>query len=133
MSHITDPIADLFARLKNGLSRQHKSITVPASSLKKSILDVLVAEGYLLGVTESANERGHKQFDIELKYYQGKPVITDITRISKPGRREYTQAANIPMVSNGLGVTLISTSKGVVSDTKARELNVGGEVLGQVF
>jgi small subunit ribosomal protein S8 len=133
MANLTDPIADLFARLKNGLSRQHKSITVPASSVKKAILDVLVAEGYLLSVAESADKRGHKQFDIELKYYNGKPVITDITRISKPGRREYTQAVNIPLVSNGLGVTLISTSKGVVSDTKARELNVGGEVLGKVF
>lgn len=133
MAHMTDPIADLFARLKNAQAQRHRSVSVPASNIKKAILDVLQSEGYINGITESVDAAGHKQLDVELKYYQGQPVISRLSRVSKPGRRIYSQAQEIPMVSNGLGVTIVSTSKGVLSDTKARELNVGGEVLGQVF
>jgi len=133
MSHMTDPISDMFARLKNAQGQRHKSVTLPASSLKKAILDVLVSEGYINGVTETTDDQGHKHLEVELKYHQGQPVISRLTRVSKPGRRIYSPAQEIPMVANGLGVTIISTSKGVLSDTKARELNVGGEVLGQVF
>lgn len=133
MSHMTDPIADLFARLKNAQGQRHRNVVVPASNIKKSILDVLQAEGYINGVTETTDEAGHKQLDVELKYYMGQPVINRLSRVSKPGRRIYSQAQEIPMVSNGLGVTIVSTSKGVMSDTKARELNVGGEILGQIF
>lgn len=133
MSHMTDPIADLFARLKNAQGQRHRSLTVPASKLKQAILAVLQSEGYINGVTETTDAKGHKQLEVELKYYQGQPVITRLKRVSTPGRRVYSQAQEIPMVSNGLGVTIVSTSKGVLSDTKARELNVGGEVLGQVF
>jgi small subunit ribosomal protein S8 len=133
MSVVTDPIADLFARLRNSLSQHHRTVRVPASNIKKAVLDVLVAEGYLNAITETADARGHKEFEVELKYHQGMPVITKLARVSSPGRRVYSPAQEIPMVSNGLGVTIVSTSKGLMSDAKARELNVGGEIIGQVF
>ena len=128
---MTDPISDMFARLKNGLKQHHKQVSVPASSMKKAVLDVLVAEGYLTGWTET-EEAGHKHIVVDLKYYHGQPVIASLSRVSKPGRRVYSSKAEIPMVKNGLGITIVSTSKGVMSDTKARELNVGGEVIGLV-
>lgn len=130
---MTDPIADMFARLKNGLKQHHVNITVPASSMKKAVLDVLVAEGYLNGWSEEDDAAGHKQIKVDLKYFQGNPVITKLSRVSKPGRRVYSASTELPKVANGLGVTIVSTSKGVMTDTKARELNVGGEVIGQVM
>ncbi|MFZ2587378.1 MAG: 30S ribosomal protein S8 [Alphaproteobacteria bacterium] len=130
---MTDPISDMFARLKNGLKQHHKQVLVPASSMKKAVLDVLVAEGYLTGWTEQDDaQTGHKQIVVDLKYHQGQPVIIQLSRVSKPGRRVYSSKAEIPLVKNGLGITIVSTSKGVMSDTKARELNVGGEVIGLV-
>lgn len=128
---MTDPISDMFARLKNALKQHHTQVKVPSSKLKKAVLDVLVAEGYLNGWSE-ADDNGHKQIVVDLKYYQGQPVIVQLDRVSKPGRRQYSASKEIPMVRNGLGITIVSTSKGVMSDTKARELNVGGEVIGQV-
>ena len=129
---MTDPIADMFARLKNGLKQRHTQIKVPSSTLKKAVLDVLVAEGYLNGWNEADDTDGHKEIIVDLKYFQGQPVIANLNRVSTPGRRVYTASKEIPMVKNGLGITIVSTSKGVMSDTKARELNVGGEVIGLV-
>lgn len=128
---MTDPISDMFARLKNGLKQHHTQVKVPSSKLKKAVLDVLVAEGYLNGWNET-EDAGHKNIVIDLKYYQGQPVIAELKRVSSPGRRVYSASSDIPMVRNGLGITIVSTSKGVMSDTKAREMNVGGEVIGRV-
>lgn len=128
---MTDPIADMFARLRNGLKQGHKHVSVPASTIKKAVLDVLVTEGYLNGYSD-AEENGHKQIVVDLKYYQGQPVITNLKRVSTPGLRVYSASEKLPMVANGLGVTIVSTSKGVMSDTKARELKVGGEIIAKV-
>lgn len=128
---MTDPISDMFARLRNGLKQHHESITLPASTLKKAVLDVLVAEGYLNSYAEEEAE-GHKQIKVSLKYYQGQPVITSLKRVSTPGLRVYSGSEKLPLVANGLGVTIVSTSKGVMSDAQARELKVGGEIIGQV-
>ncbi len=130
---MTDPIADMLTRIRNGLHARKKSIQVPASGLKKSILTVLKDEGYIIDFTDSKDAGDKPALTIELKYYQGQSVIQKIDRDSKPGLRHYSAAKEIPMVANGLGVSIVSTSKGVVSDTKAREMNVGGEVLCQVF
>lgn len=129
---MTDPIADMFARVKNALKQRHTQVKMPSSKMKKAVLDVLVAEGYLLGWNEEADTQGHKHIVVDLKYFHGQPVIASISRVSKPGRRVYSAGKEIPMVKNGLGITIVSTSKGVMSDTKARELNVGGEVIGLV-
>lgn len=128
---MTDPIADMFARLRNGLKQGHKQVSVPASTIKKAILDVLVSEGYLVGYTD-AEADGHKQIVVDLKYYQGQPVITNLKRVSTPGLRVYSASEKLPMVANGLGVTIVSTSRGVMSDAKARELKVGGEIIAKV-
>ena len=130
---MTDPIADMLTRLRNGQAARKKEVSMPASKLKKAILDVLVTEGYLRGVSEGADDQGHPILLAQLKYYQGQPVMNEITRVSKPGLRQYSPAQAIPMVRTGLGVTIVSTSKGVMTDTTAREQNVGGEVLCQVF
>jgi small subunit ribosomal protein S8 len=130
---MTDPIADMLTRLRNGQQAGHNQVEIPASRLKKSVLDVLVREGYLRGVEETQSEQGHALLVAQLKYHQGEPVIRELSRTSRPGLRRYTASGDIPMVKNGLGVTIMSTSKGVISDTQARELNVGGEILAQVF
>lgn len=129
---MTDPIADMFARLRNAQAQGHATVKMPASRVKRAVLDVLLSEGYIAGITVEG-EQVQKTLTVELKYHQGKPVIASLTRVSKPGRRVYSQATELPMVANGLGVTIVSTSKGVLSDAKARALNVGGEVLGTVF
>jgi small subunit ribosomal protein S8 len=128
---MTDPISDMFARLRNGLKQHHPEVSMPASKLKKAVLDVLIAEGYLNSYAEEEIE-GHKQIKVALKYYQGQPVITSLKRVSTPGLRVYSASEKLPLVANGLGVTIVSTSKGVMSDAKARELKVGGEIIGQV-
>ncbi len=128
---MTDPIADMFTRLKMGLKQQHKTVTLPASKMKKAVLDVLVGAGYLAGYAE-ADLNGHKAIVVDLKYYEGKPVITMLKRVSTPGMRVYSAATDLPMVANGLGVTIVSTSKGLMTDTKAREQKLGGEIIGQV-
>ena len=130
---MTDTIADMLTRLRNGQSAGKKEVAMPASRVKKAILDVLVEAGYIRSVEEGTDASGHPQLNVALKYYQGKPVMTTIKRVSKPGLRQYSQSQEIPMVRNGLGITIVSTSKGVMTDTQAREQNVGGEILCQVF
>lgn len=129
---VTDPIADLLVRIRNAQAQKHSTVSIPASKLKTAILDVLAQEGYIVSYTQEA-EGVQGSITVTLKYHQGQAVITSLKRVSTPGRRVYSQAKEIPMVSNGLGTTIVSTSRGVLTDTKARELNVGGEVLCQVM
>ncbi|MCC5997102.1 MAG: 30S ribosomal protein S8 [Oceanicaulis sp.] len=126
---VNDPLGDMLTRIRNALMRKRTSVTTPASTLRARVLDVLLEEGYIRGYTESTDDRGFKQFDIELKYYEGAPVISDIKRVSKPGRREYRKVRDLPLVQNGLGIAIVSTPQGVMSDTAARAKNVGGEIL----
>ncbi len=129
---MSDPIADMLTRIRNGLHAEKSDISMPASRAKAAIAEVLKAEGYIKGYKISG-EGASKSLDIELKYFQGTPVIEEINRISKPGRRVYAGATEIPKVRNGLGVSLISTSKGIMTDKTAREAGVGGEILCTVF
>lgn len=128
-----DPIADMLSRLRNAQAQHHAAVRMPSSKMKQAILEVLAREGYINGYTVEETERGHKEIVVSLKYHQGQPVLTTIKRVSTPGRRIYSQATEIPMVSNGLGITIVSTSKGVLTDTQAREQKVGGEVICQVM
>ena len=130
---IIDPIGDLLTRIRNGQLRRKAKISSPNSRLRTRLLDVLQAEGYIRGYTRSETEQGFAQFEIELKYYDNEPVIAEISRVSKPGRRVYTSIGDLPPVKNGLGISILSTSKGVMSDTAARDANVGGEVLCRVY
>lgn len=130
---INDPIGDLLARLRNGQMRGLSKIACPASRLRARVLDVLQAEGYIRGYAEVEYKNGIKQFDIELKYHEGRPVIRELTRISKPGRRVYHSVKELKPHRGGLGIAILSTPQGVMSDNDAREKNVGGEVLCQVF
>lgn len=129
---MSDPIADMLTRIRNGLHAQKTEISMPASRTKASIADVLKQEGYIKGY-KTAGEGATKTLDIELKYFQGVPVIEEINRISKPGRRVYAGATEIPKVRDGLGVALVSTSRGIMTDKAARESGVGGEILCTVF
>ena len=128
---MTDPLGDLLTRIRNGQSARKDSILTPASKLRANVLDVLQREGYIRGFTEVEKE-GRKELDIELKYYDGSPVISEIRRISKPGRRVYSPVRELPLVRNGLGISVLSTPKGVMSDNEARTQNVGGEILCRV-
>jgi small subunit ribosomal protein S8 len=130
---MTDPIADMLARIRNAYMAKHKNITLPHSKIKSEILKVLVKEGYLISSQETNNQDGHKILEVELKYFEGKPVISQINRISKPGRRVYSSIRKLPYVYNGLGINILSTPKGVMSDTQARKLSLGGEVICQLF
>lgn len=130
---MTDPIADMIARLRNAQAQRHASVRVPASKLKAAVLEVLKSEGYISDVAQDVATNGLKTLVVTLKYHQGQPVMTWVKRISKPGKREYSAAQEAPMVSNGLGVSILSTSKGIMTDTQARAQNVGGEVLCQVM
>lgn len=130
---MNDPIADMLARIKNAQQAQKQDVQMPASKQKKAILDVLQKEGYVESYAEGQDEDGHPQLTVGLKYMHGKPVIQRLNRVSRPGLRHYTASSDIPMVANGLGVTIVSTSQGVMSDTQARRLKIGGEVLCQVF
>lgn len=129
---ITDPVADMLTRIRNAGRAGHPTCDVPASKLKKAIADILVNEGYIEKYVE---KEGHVQgiLELTLKYQGNKPVISGIRRISKPGLRVYSDAANMPQVLGGLGIAIISTSKGVMTDKKARQLDVGGEVLAYVW
>ena len=129
---LTDPLGDMLTRIRNAQLRAKSKVSTPASGLRKSVLDVLQSEGYIRGYS-SVEFSGHSEFEIELKYYDGEPVIREIRRVSRPGRRVYASVRNLPRVSDGLGVAILSTPKGVMSDADAREQNVGGEVLCQVF
>lgn len=128
-----DPIGDLFTRLRNAQSAGHTSTVTPASKLRASILDVLKSEGYIRGYNAGKTEEGHSIFTVELKYFEGEGAFKTLKRVSKPGRRVYSKVNDLPRVHNGLGISIVSTPNGVMPDYKARNENVGGEILGQVF
>jgi small subunit ribosomal protein S8 len=129
---LTDPLGDMLTRIRNGLQAKKDSVTTPSSKLRVRVLDVLQREGYIRGYT-SEEVAGHAGIRIELKYFEGQPAIRHVARISKPGRRVYSGSNELPRVRNGLGITIVSTPRGVLSDSEAREHNVGGEVLAEVF
>jgi len=129
---LTDPLGDMLTRIRNGQQARKDSVVSPASKLRARVLEVLAREGYIRGYTEEAMgpARGLR---IELKYFEGQPAIRHVARVSKPGRRVYSGSKDLPRVRNGLGITIISTPKGVLSDAEARDQNVGGEILAEVF
>ncbi len=129
---INDPVGDMLTRIRNALMRGRTKVSTPASKLRGRVLDVLQTEGFIRGYAEIEHTSGMKEFEIELKYYDGEPVISEIKRVSKPGRRVYSSVRDLPNVQNGLGISILSTPKGVMSDQAARDNNVGGEVLCQV-
>jgi small subunit ribosomal protein S8 len=129
----SDPIGDMLSRIRNGQKARKSSITSPASSLREDVLEVLKEEGYIRGYSREKLSEGIDQIKIELKYHENQPVIRSIDRVSKPGRRVYSKIKDLKPINNGLGVVVLSTPRGVLSDGKARELNVGGEVLCNVF
>ena len=129
---LTDPLGDMLTRIRNGQRAKKDTILSPASKLRANVLEVLRREGYIRGFTEDASGQ-HPQLRIELKYFEGEPAIKHVSRVSKPGRRVYSGSKELPHVRNGLGITIVSTPKGVLSDTEARAQNVGGEVLAEVF
>ncbi|GHA94463.1 30S ribosomal protein S8 [Algimonas arctica] len=128
----SDPLGDMLTRIRNAIMRGRTSVSTPASNLRGAVLNVLADEGFIRGFSEAKDDKGFRVFNIELKYYEGDAVIREIKRISKPGRRVYSSVKTLPQVRNGLGIAILSTPKGVMSDTAAREHNVGGEVLCQV-
>jgi small subunit ribosomal protein S8 len=130
---VNDPIGDMLTRIRNSQMRGKSTVATPASTLRARVLDVLAAEGYIRGYEKNSTDNGQGEFVISLKYYEGEPVIRELKRVSKPGRRVYLGAKELPSVRNGLGVSIISTPKGVMSDANARAANVGGEVLCTVF
>ncbi|ENS76953.1 30S ribosomal protein S8 [Brucella melitensis] len=130
---VSDPLGDMLTRIRNAVGRKKTKVSTPASKLRARVLDVLQAEGYIRGYTQSEFENGKAEIEIELKYYEGVPVIREITRVSKPGRRVYVSVKSIPQVANGLGISILSTPKGVMADHEAREQNVGGELLCHIF
>jgi small subunit ribosomal protein S8 len=129
---MNDPVGDLLSRIRNAQMRNKSSVTSPASKLRESLLEVLKSEGYIRGYTVTERE-GRSEIEIELKYFDGEPVIREIERVSKPGRRVYASVKNLPRINNGLGVAIVSTPKGVMADHDARDANVGGEILCTVF
>ena len=130
---MTDPLGDMLTRIRNAMLRKKGKVSTPASKLRARVLDVLQAEGYIRGYTQVEFENGKSEIEIELKYFEGAPVIREISRVSKPGRRVYVSVKSIPQVANGLGISILSTPKGVMADHEAREQNVGGELLCRVF
>lgn len=130
---VTDPIGDLLTRIRNGQLRGMSKIKSPSSRLRTSVLDVLATEGYIRGYAEVEFKTGIKELEIELKYHEGRPVIREIKRVSTPGRRVYASVKELKPHRQGLGVSIVSTPHGVMTDISAREKNVGGEVLCQVF
>jgi small subunit ribosomal protein S8 len=130
---VSDPLGDMLTRIRNAQMRSRPKVSTPASKLRARVLDVLKDEGYIRGYAEIEYGGGKTEFEIELKYYDGAPVIRDIKRVSTPGRRVYSSVQDLPTIANGLGVAILSTPKGVMSDTRARAENVGGEILCSVF
>ena len=128
-----DPISDLITRIRNAQMRRKEKISTPGSRLRASVLEVLAAEGFIRGYSASEPVNGRTEFEIELKYYDGEPVIREISRVSKPGRRVYSKIKDLSKVNNGLGIAILSTPRGVISDAEARVANVGGQILCQVF
>ena len=130
---MTDPLADMLTRIRNGLRARKSSVMTPASKLRGSVLDVLEREGYIRGYAAAESDTGKPAFSVELKYHEGRPVIAEIHRVSKPGRRVYSGIKDLPKHYGGLGISILSTPRGVLSDNEARKQNVGGEVLCRVF
>ena len=129
---MNDPLGELLSRIRNAQMRNKSKVNSPSSRLRESVLEVLKAEGYIRGYAVVERE-GRSEIEIELKYFEGAPVIRELERISKPGRRVYTSVRNLPRINNGLGVAIVSTPKGVMADHDARDANVGGEILCTVF
>jgi small subunit ribosomal protein S8 len=129
---MNDPVGDLLTRIRNAQMRNKSKVTSPSSKLRESLVEVLKNEGYIRGYAVVEKD-GRAELEIELKYFDGEPVIREIARVSKPGRRVYTSVKNMPRINNGLGVTIVSTPKGVMADHDARDANVGGEILCTVF
>tara|TARA_B100000029_G_scaffold345010_1_gene337453 strand:- start:1479 stop:1877 length:399 start_codon:yes stop_codon:yes gene_type:complete len=129
----TDPIGDMIARIRNGQSRLLNKVNVPSSDFRKKILDILKQEGYISDYKYISNDGNRGTLAVDLKYSNGSPVIKEIKRISKPGRRIYARADSIPKIQNGLGMAIVSTSKGVMTDNDARNQNIGGEIICRVF
>ena len=130
---LTDPIGDMFSRIRNGQMRSLNSIDIPSSNFRKNILKILKEEGYIKDYYIEKSENNKISLKVNLKYYEGDPVIKEIKRISKPGRRVYSKANSIPKIQNGLGLAILSTPKGVMSDNEARKNNLGGEIICRVF
>ncbi|HEX2429886.1 MAG TPA: 30S ribosomal protein S8 [Aestuariivirgaceae bacterium] len=130
---VTDPLGDMLTRIRNAQLRGKSKVTTPASRMRARVLDVLQQEGYIRGYAEVDYGKGRSELEIELKYFDGEPVIRQIDRVSTPGRRVYASVNNLPTVYNGLGISILSTPKGVLSDADARAQNVGGEVICTVF
>jgi small subunit ribosomal protein S8 len=130
---VNDPIGDMITRIRNAQQRSKPKVSTPGSRLRASVLEVLKAEGYIRGYASVAHDDGRSELEIELKYFDGTPVIREISRVSKPGRRVYASVKALPRVNNGLGVAILSTPKGVMADHAARDANVGGEILCTVF
>ncbi len=130
---VNDPLGDMLTRIRNAQMRSKSTVKTPASKLRGWVLDVLAGEGYIRGYEAMEDAAGKPEYEISLKYFDGEPVIRELKRVSKPGRRVYASVSNVPQVRNGLGVSIVSTSKGVMSDNRARAENVGGEVLCTVF
>jgi small subunit ribosomal protein S8 len=130
---VNDPVGDLITRIRNASMRNKSRVSSPSSKLRVNLLDVLKSEGYIRGYSTVEHKDGRNEVEIELKYFDGAPVIREIARVSKPGRRVYVSVKNLPRVNNGLGISILSTPKGVMADHAARDANVGGEILCTVF
>jgi len=130
---VNDPLGDMIARIKNAHTRKRSKVATPASKMRARVLDVLQDEGYIRGYSVVEKPGAHPEFEIELKYFDGEPVIAEIARVSKPGRRVYSGIKDLKPIKNGLGISILSTPKGVMSDAAARDQNVGGEVLCRVY
>ncbi|MPZ37617.1 MAG: 30S ribosomal protein S8 [Rhizobiales bacterium] len=130
---LNDPLGDLIARIHNAQMRNKSKVSSPSSRLRESVLEVLKSEGYIRGFASVEHANGRNELEIELKYFDGTPVIREISRVSKPGRRVYASVKTLPRINNGLGVAIVSTPKGVMADHAARDANVGGEILCTVF
>lgn len=131
---ITDSISDLITRIRNAQMAHKKTVDSPVSKAREAVLKVLLSEGYIRGYSiAEASDSAHKVLRVELKYYEGKPVISEIKRVSKPGRRVYSSIEKLPFIKNGLGINILSTDRGVMSDAEARKLSIGGEIICSVF
>jgi small subunit ribosomal protein S8 len=131
--NVNDPIGDMITRIRNAQQRTKSKVSTPGSMLRRSVLDVLKSEGYIRDYSTLEHKDGRSEFEIELKYFDGEPVIAEIARVSKPGRRVYSSIKDLKPIRNGLGISILSTPKGVMSDAAARDQNVGGEVLCRVY
>jgi small subunit ribosomal protein S8 len=130
---MNDPIGDMIARIRNAQMRSKPKVSIPGSRLRERVLEVLKSEGYIRGFASVSHESGRNELEVELKYFDGAPVIREIERVSKPGRRVYASVKALPRINNGLGISILSTPKGVMADHDARDANVGGEIICTVF